>query len=63
MRYVSDVGDVQVGAVDAPVGGEILNRVALDVSLHAGQAAAEFRAHGAPVRSRAAVSPQVLDHG
>lgn len=59
----SDVGGVQVGAVDAPVRGEVLRCVALDVSLHGDQAAAELQAHGALVGRGAAVSSQVLDHG
>lgn len=59
----SDVWVVQVGAVDAPAGGEVLLRVALDVPLHGHQAAAELQAHGALVGRGAAVSPQVLDHG
>lgn len=59
----SDVGDVQVGAVDAPVGGEVLHCVALDVSLHGDQAAAKLQAHRALVWRGPAVSPQVLDHG
>lgn len=37
--------------------------VALDVSLHGDQAAAELQADGALVGRGAAVSPQVLDHG
>lgn len=37
--------------------------MALDVSLHGDQAAAELPAHGALVGGGAAVSPQVLDHG
>lgn len=37
--------------------------MALDVSLHGDQAAAELQAHGALVGRGAAVSPQVLDHG
>lgn len=63
MRHSSDVGDVQVGAVDAPVRGEVLHCVALDVSLHGDQAAAELQAHCALVWRGPAVSPQVLDHG
>lgn len=59
----SGVGDVQVGAADAPVGGEVLHCVALDVSLHGDQAAAELQAHRALVWRGPAVSPQVLDHG
>lgn len=59
----SNMGDVQVGAVDAPVRGEVLHCVGLDVPLHGHQAAAELQAHGALVRRGPAVSPQVLDHG
>lgn len=54
---------VQVGAVDAPVGREVLHRVTLDVPLHGDQAVAELQAHRALVGRGPAVSPQVLDHG
>lgn len=57
------MGDVQVGAADAPVGREVLHCVGFDVSLHGHQAAAELQANRALVGRRAAVSPQVLDHG
>lgn len=57
------MGDVQVGAANAPVGGELLQGVALDVPLHGDQAAAELQTHGALVGCGPAVRPQVLDHG
>lgn len=63
LRAGSDVGAVQVRAVNAPVGGEVLGCVTFDVSLHGDQAAAELQAHRAPVGSSAAMCPQVLDHG
>lgn len=57
------MGGVQVGAVDAPVRGEVLHCVTFDVSLHGHQAAAELPAHVALIRCCPAVSPQVFDHG
>lgn len=57
------MGDVQVGVVDAPVRGKVLQRVALDVPLHGNQAAAELQADGALVRRGPSMGPQVLDHG
>ena len=59
----SDVGGVQVSAVDVPVRGEVLHCVALDMSVHGDQAAAELQAHRALVGRSPAVSSQVLDHG
>lgn len=59
----SYVGDVQVGLVDAPVRGEVLHGMALDVSLHGDQAAAELQTHGALVGCSPTMGPQVLDHG
>lgn len=63
MRTASYVGDVQVGVVDAPVRGEVLHSVALDVPLHGDQAAAELQAHGALVGCCASMGPEVFDHG
>ena len=63
VRCGSDVWSVQVGAVDAPVRGEVLHCVDFDVSLHGDQAAAELQAHSALVGSGPAMRPQVLDHG
>lgn len=57
------MGRVQVGAADAPVGREVLHRVALEVSLHGDQAAAELQAERTLVRRCPSVGPQVFDHG
>ncbi|TNN68315.1 hypothetical protein EYF80_021498 [Liparis tanakae] len=51
-----------VGAVDAPIGREVLSCVALDVSLHSHQAVAELQAHCALVGRGPAVGPQVPRH-
>lgn len=59
----SNVGCVQVGAVDAPVRREVLHCVALDVSLHGNQAAAEFQADCTLIGRSPTMSPQVFDHG
>lgn len=61
--WASGVWVVQVGAVDVPIGREVLSCVALDVSLHSDQAIAELQAHCALVGRGPAVGPQVLDHG
>lgn len=63
LRFGSGVRVVQVGAGDAPAGGEILHGVVLDVPLHGDQAAAVLQAQGAAVGRRPVVSAEVLDHG
>lgn len=59
----SDVAEVQVGLLDAPVRGYVLRLVAFHVLLHGGQAGAVLQADGALVRRGAVVGAQVLDHG
>lgn len=62
-RLGSDMGDVQVGAADAPVRGKLLHGMVPDVFLHGGQAAAELQTQCAPIRRGPAMGSQMFDHG
>lgn len=59
----SDIAEVQVGLLYAPVWGDVFGLVAFHVLLHGWQAGAVLQADGALVGRGAVVGAQVLDHG